>query len=243
MHRRITRHIRSNVVGYLALFVALSGTAYAVDGPLPGQNQVGSADIINNDVQSADIKDANVTNLDLRSNAVTAGKILDGEVSSADVQDNSLTASDINESTLPFVSTANVQHANFAANAGGSGAALSLGGLTILANCHSPSRDLQWFLESDVDNATVHMSWSVVNDSAAKTLAINDFDSGVAIDPFPANTNDDQVAGTLVYTRPDGGSVSLDYQMEDSEGAGAPQALGGTKDCLLSGVAVYQPGP
>jgi hypothetical protein len=100
MHRRITRHIRSNVVGYLALFVALSGTAYAVDGPLPGQNQVGSADIINNDVQSADIKDANVTNLDLRSNAVTAGKILDGEVSSADVQDNSLTASDINESTL-----------------------------------------------------------------------------------------------------------------------------------------------
>ena len=42
MSVRIAQHIRSNVVGYLALFVALSGTAYAIDGPLAGQNQVGS---------------------------------------------------------------------------------------------------------------------------------------------------------------------------------------------------------
>ena len=41
----------------------------------------------------------------------------------------------------------------------------------------------------------------------------------------------------------DGGSVSLDYQMQDSEGAVRRQALGGTKDCLLSAVAVNQPGP
>ena len=45
MSGRIRQHIRSNVVGYVALFVALSGTAYAIDGPLPGQNQVGSEDM------------------------------------------------------------------------------------------------------------------------------------------------------------------------------------------------------
>ena len=81
----------SMVVALIALFVALVGTASAVDGPLPGQNQVGSADIINNEVQTADIKDANLTTVDIRSNAVTTGKIGDGEVRTADVLDDSLT--------------------------------------------------------------------------------------------------------------------------------------------------------
>lgn len=31
MSRRIGQHLRSNVIGYLALFVALGGTAYALD--------------------------------------------------------------------------------------------------------------------------------------------------------------------------------------------------------------------
>src|SRR3954466_7554817 len=100
MRNRISGHIRANVIGYVALFIALSGTAYAVDGPLPGQDQVGSADIINNDVQSADIRDANLTTADIRSNAVTTGKILDNDVRSADVLDNSLTGADVSEATL-----------------------------------------------------------------------------------------------------------------------------------------------
>jgi hypothetical protein len=83
-------HIRSNVVGYLALFVALGGTAYAVDGPLPGVDQVGSADIINSEVQSADIKDANVATADIRTGAITGGKILDGSVTGADVDESTL---------------------------------------------------------------------------------------------------------------------------------------------------------
>ena len=39
----IRNHLRSNVVGYLALFVALSGTAVA----LPATNTVFSDDIVN----------------------------------------------------------------------------------------------------------------------------------------------------------------------------------------------------
>lgn len=49
---RVGNHIRGHVVGYVALFVALSGVAYADDGPLAGQNTVGSADIINAEVYS-----------------------------------------------------------------------------------------------------------------------------------------------------------------------------------------------
>ena len=85
----------SMVVALIALFVALIGTAHAVDGPLQGQNQVGSADIIDNDVRTQDIRDANLTTADIRSNAVTTGKISDGEVRTADVLDDSLTPTDI----------------------------------------------------------------------------------------------------------------------------------------------------
>jgi hypothetical protein len=76
----VSDHIRSNVVGYAAVFIALSGTAYAVDGPLPGQDQVGSADIINGEVK----------NNDVGANSVTSGK----------VQDQTLTKSDLGSSSV-----------------------------------------------------------------------------------------------------------------------------------------------
>jgi hypothetical protein len=82
---RFSSHVRSNVVGYLALFMALCGTAYAVDGPLAGQNTVGSGDIIDNDVRTADIRDANLTTQDIRADAVTTGKILDDTLTPADI--------------------------------------------------------------------------------------------------------------------------------------------------------------
>ena len=111
MGEQIRNHIRSNVIGYVAVFIALSGTAYAVDGPLPGQDQVGSGDIINNDVRGEDIRDGNVNTVDIRANAVTTGKILDGEVRSADVADDStgsaLTGTDIADSTLTGTDLAN----------------------------------------------------------------------------------------------------------------------------------------
>lgn len=38
MSSRVSDHLRSNVIGYLALFVALSGSAYAA-------NKIGTGDI------------------------------------------------------------------------------------------------------------------------------------------------------------------------------------------------------
>ena len=72
---RVGNHIRGHVVGYVALFVALSGVAYADDGPLAGQNTVGSADIINAEVYAQDI----------RPDAVGSGKVADNSLTAADL--------------------------------------------------------------------------------------------------------------------------------------------------------------
>ncbi len=66
----IRNHLRSNVVGYLALFVALSGTAVA----LPATNTVFSDDIVNGQVKSKDISDSNgVRSADVRDDDKNGG--------------------------------------------------------------------------------------------------------------------------------------------------------------------------
>jgi formylglycine-generating enzyme required for sulfatase activity len=86
---RISEHIRSNVVGYVALFVALSGgTAYALDG----SDTVFSDDIVNGQVKTADIGDQEVTTVHIRAGAVTAGKLADGAVSTGKLADGAVTA-------------------------------------------------------------------------------------------------------------------------------------------------------
>jgi hypothetical protein len=119
MLRRLGRHIRQNVVAWLALFLALGGTgAYAA-------NTISTGDIVDNQVTSADVRDDNlafgglsandlgpgsVLTSELRDNSVLGADIQDGTVSHADaalntfrgsdIADDSLTGLDINESTL-----------------------------------------------------------------------------------------------------------------------------------------------
>ena len=76
LSERIGDHLRGNAVGYLALFLALTGTSYAAH---------------------------KVTTRDIKRNAIVSKLIKDGEVTSADVADNGLTGADIDESTLQGV--------------------------------------------------------------------------------------------------------------------------------------------
>jgi hypothetical protein len=76
----IRAHLRANVVGYLALFVALGGTAYAAA-------TVGSGDVIDNSLKSADLKNAKA-------------------VKSVDVRDDSIVGADVDETTLEGVDAA-----------------------------------------------------------------------------------------------------------------------------------------
>jgi hypothetical protein len=107
----IRSHIRSNIVGYIALFCfAMGGSAYALDGPLPGQNQVGSDDIINGEVKNGDlgtdavasgkIADRQVKNADLSLGASSSNTIADGGIQGIDVKSNTLTGTQVDESTL-----------------------------------------------------------------------------------------------------------------------------------------------
>ena len=97
--------------GILALFLVLTGgTALAVDGSLPGQNTVGSADIIDGEVTPDDIKaeaigstkiaDRQVKNADLSIGASSSNTIADGGIDSIDVKNDTLTGADILESSL-----------------------------------------------------------------------------------------------------------------------------------------------
>ena len=84
----------SMVISLIALFVALSGTAVALDG----SNTVFSDDIVNGEVRSADLAANAVDTPDLATGAVTAPKLAAGSVNSATVLNESLLGIDIVES-------------------------------------------------------------------------------------------------------------------------------------------------
>ena len=68
---RFRDHLRTNIIGYLALFVALSGTAWAA-------TKIGSEDIKRKAVLSKHIKNKQVKTKDLANGAVTASKLAAG---------------------------------------------------------------------------------------------------------------------------------------------------------------------
>src|ERR687892_373167 len=96
----------SMVIALIALFVALSGTAVALDG----SNTVFSDDIVNGEVKNNDlaadsvasgkIADRQVKNADLSMGASSSNTIADGGIQGVDVKNNTLTGTQIDESTL-----------------------------------------------------------------------------------------------------------------------------------------------
>jgi hypothetical protein len=106
MSDRIGSHLRSNLIGYIALFCfAMSGTASALDG----SNTVFTDDIVNGEVKAADIGTGELTSgdilngtidrQDLSNGAVGGTNILAGAVSSPKVENNSLTNLDIDNTS------------------------------------------------------------------------------------------------------------------------------------------------
>src|SRR5688572_11787275 len=91
MSSAIRAYVRRHHVGLLALFVALGGTtAWAVDGPNPGQNTVGSEDIIGNEVKSDDIGNGRIFNLDIADEIITGAKLKNATVTGDDVDESTL---------------------------------------------------------------------------------------------------------------------------------------------------------
>jgi hypothetical protein len=88
-------HLRQHALEYLAVFIALSGTAYATG--TQRANTVGSIDIINGEVKT----------VDLGADAVVSSKVLDGTIGSADVLDNSLNSVDVRNGQVASIDVAN----------------------------------------------------------------------------------------------------------------------------------------
>ena len=115
---RVSTHIRRNVVGYVALFIALGiAPAWAaslapnsVKSKTIKDGQVKTKDIRDNGIKSVDLADGTVAAADLAPDSVTAPAIAagavgasevgDGSLGSAEIANNSLTGADINEGLL-----------------------------------------------------------------------------------------------------------------------------------------------
>jgi hypothetical protein len=119
---RIRQHLRSNIVGYIALFFALStGSAVALNGsntvqsddlgpgaqvmaPDVAANAVDGPDVVNNSLTGADV--ANLGTGDVADNSLGSADLAPNSVGSSEVTNNSLSGADINESGLGIVPNA-----------------------------------------------------------------------------------------------------------------------------------------
>jgi hypothetical protein len=93
MSNRVRDHIRSNVVGYIALFVALSGTAWA-------GATIGSGDVIDNSLRSVDIRDDTSPNgglaaVDLAASSVHSAELATDSVNTTEIVPDSIRQGDI----------------------------------------------------------------------------------------------------------------------------------------------------
>jgi hypothetical protein len=94
MSRAIRQHLRSNIVGYVALFFALStGSAVA----LSGSNTVFTDDIVNDEVRSVDVR-----NDALSGGGLTAADLRPNSVATSEVRNFSLNDEDIGQGTSNF---------------------------------------------------------------------------------------------------------------------------------------------
>jgi hypothetical protein len=100
----ISGWVRSNVLGLVAIFIALSGTAYATHPG--GANTISTDDIINGEVREPDILNGAVTGADInntngvRSEDVRDDTLAGGGLSAADLGPDSVAASEVTDESL-----------------------------------------------------------------------------------------------------------------------------------------------
>jgi hypothetical protein len=103
--KRILSHVRSNLVAYIALFFALSGSAYAAGGLLISSNnivdgQVFSADVADEDLTGIDIQNGGLTGADVANGTLTGLDVADGGLAGVDIANGSVTGADVAVNSL-----------------------------------------------------------------------------------------------------------------------------------------------
>jgi hypothetical protein len=216
----------ANVMSSIAVFLVLGGaTAFA-------------AGLAKNSVGSKQLKKNAVTTAKIKNNAVTTGKIKNGAITGAKVNLGSL-------GTVP-----NATHASSADSAGSAGNAntvgglsvkkfyystndnastetvLSIGALSLVASC--PGGNLEAVAQTSVDDSTIHSAGVVLGDTPFYN-EVDDLDAGETAE-FLAETEHDSNQGTLSFTTPTGGVVTVTFASEEDDQ--------NDKDCSLWGTAI-----
>lgn len=160
MLARLSCHFRQNVVGYLALFVALGGTSYA----------------------AANLPKHSVGTKQLKNGAVTHKKLGVRSVSGSNVKNGTLTGTNINASTLGEVpsaanatNAANATSATNATNATTAENSAELGGLPASAYLQPPVGPSQFGTLPAV--RTTNSTNETVNPAKVLTFDTNDHDN------------------------------------------------------------------
>ncbi len=210
---RIRAHVRSNLIGYLALFVALGGTASAA---VIAANSVNSKSIVNRQVKKADLATGAVTSKKIGSNAVTGAKVADGSVAGSDVNEATLgtvpSAATADNSALlqgnpasAFAPASKVLTSGQVAMLGNEPqkTLISNGTLSLLADCVSAPGGDRPSLTLKTAAGTTAWYQSTATNPATSSGNISD-GSSVVIESFAASTN----GGTYNALASDGKSLS-----------------------------------
>jgi hypothetical protein len=229
--RGFGRFLRRNTIALLALFVALSGTAFAAATVVLPANSVGAKQLKKNAVTPAKIRKSAVTNPKLAKNAVTGAKVKDNSLTGADVLESSLgkVPSATSADTATTVGGSTVK--SFVASVASGGAAatvLNLNGLIITLTCAAGNVDFVANNNSG-ENAQLrfegHGNTNGSFDNGASNLA--------ATSNFSLNNAENVGSGSAHYVRANGTGVSASYGWRnDALGTGGPVA------CRVFGFAV-----
>lgn len=236
----------ATTVAFVALLVALTGTAVA----LPGSNSVTGGDIRNGAVTGRDIRNNSVTDADVRNNSVRGRDIRDGSVTGRDVDESSLGAVARANTANTAQTAGGANFAGFAANAGavdGSSIAninfrapedapdtiiLNQGGLRLVANC----------LADDIEVVAVNTTsgiGSLYLDGVQETTDNVDYEQFDQFEPGEPNSinieypTDTDTNITVYFSAPGGGNVTAHMHYEENAQVSPAQT-----GCAITGYAI-----
>ncbi len=129
MSNGIHEHLRSNVVGYVAIFLfAIGGTAYATHPG--GANTISSVDILNGEVKAADIGTGELTSGDILNGTIDQQDLANGAVGGANLITGSVSSPKVANDSLTNLDIANTNSLGSAEIGGLTGGDITDGGLT-----------------------------------------------------------------------------------------------------------------
>jgi hypothetical protein len=220
----IRDHLRSNVVGYLALFVALSGTAIA----LPATGTVFSDDIVNGEVKTKDISDTNgVRSADVRDDDLNGGGL-----AAVDLARESVARAEIATGGVGVneIATNAVRAEEIGTDSVGKDAIVTDGvGANELDEVHEHESE-----EQTITDGTAHDGAYGIDTVTVACLFASEDLLSVSIDWTDTNDHSERVLSEVKIERSGTDSATVQAAFDGGGGAGNPARYKAFATCLQS---------